>query len=104
MCSSLEELYEHVDQDQLPEDLGGAIAFDHREWIQQRAVSPPLPVVLVGTHRVSRVGFSDLRRRVPVEHKHYRHPLPKVCAQQFLHENGTQLCSYLVCRFVFGQG
>ena len=33
-----------------------------------------------------------------------RHPLPKVCVQQFLYENGTQLCSYLVCRFVLGQG
>ena len=39
MCSSLEELYEHVERDQLTEDLGGNIVFDHREWIQQRAVS-----------------------------------------------------------------
>ena len=37
MCSSVEELYEYVERDQLPEDLGGTIVFDHREWIQQRA-------------------------------------------------------------------
>ncbi len=28
----------------------------------------------------------------------------KVCVQQFLHENGPKFCSYLVWRFVFGQG
>ncbi len=30
--------------------------------------------------------------------------LPRVCVQQFLHENGPQLCLYLVCRFVLGWG
>ncbi len=49
--------------------------------------------------------FSDLRHgQVPVKHEHYRQPLSKVCLQQFLYENGTQLCSYLLCRFVFDQG
>ena len=43
MCSSLEELYEHVERDQLTEDLGGNIVFDHREWIQQRGVSKTFP-------------------------------------------------------------
>ncbi len=47
--------------------------------------------------------FGDLRR-YRSSAKHYRHPLSKVCQQQFLYENGTQLCSYLVCRFVFDQG
>ncbi len=28
----------------------------------------------------------------------------KFCLQHFLHENGAQLCLYLVCKFVFGQG
>ena len=42
--------------------------------------------------------------RALVELEHYRQPLSKVCLQQFLYENGTQLCSYLVCRFVFDQG
>ncbi len=42
--------------------------------------------------------------RALVELEHYRQPLSKVCLQQFLYENGTELCSYLVCRFVFDQG
>ncbi len=49
--------------------------------------------------------FSDLRHGwAPVEREHYRQSLSKVCLQQFLYENGTQLCSYLVCGFVFDQG
>ncbi len=47
--------------------------------------------------------FSDLRR-YRSSAKHYKQPLPKVCVQQFLYENSTQLCSYLVYRFVLGQG
>ena len=39
MCNSLEELHQHVDVDQLTEDLGGTIVYDHKEWIQHRAVS-----------------------------------------------------------------
>ncbi len=36
--------------------------------------------------------FSDLRHgRAPVEREHYRQPLSKVCLEQFLYENGTQL-------------
>ncbi len=58
-------------------------------------------------HSVSQKGkmvlFGDLRRRVLVEREHNSHPLPKVYVQQFLHENGAQLCSYLVCRFVHRQ-
>ncbi len=40
---------------------------------------------------------------VPVECKHNRYPLPKMCVQQFLYENGAQLCLYLVCRCVRSQ-
>ncbi len=56
-------------------------------------------------YRSAGILFSDLRHGwVLVEREHYRQPLSKVCLQQFLYENGTQLCSYLVCRFVFDQG
>ena len=52
-----------------------------------------------------KVLFSDLCHGwVLVECKHKRQPLSKAYVQQFLHKNGAQLCSYLVCRFVFGQG
>ncbi len=47
--------------------------------------------------------FSDLRR-YQSRTKHYRQPLPKVCVQQFLYENVTQLYPYLVYRFVLNQG
>ncbi len=56
-----------------------------------------------GNSTMLKMVFSDLRRPL-VEREHYRQPLSKVCQQQFLYENGTQLCSYLVCRFVFDQG
>ncbi len=35
--------------------------------------------------------------------KNYRHRQSKVCVQQFLHENGAQLYSYLVFGFLLGQ-
>lgn len=38
MCSSLEELHSHIDVSQLTSDLGGTIAYDHDDWIQQRTV------------------------------------------------------------------
>ncbi len=43
--------------------------------------------------------FADLCR-APVDVKHNRHPEHFSCVQHFLHENGVQFCSYLVCRFV----
>ena len=39
MCSSTDELYNHISRDQLTSDIGGKIDYDHKEWIQQRAVS-----------------------------------------------------------------
>lgn len=39
VCSSIEELHNHIDLSQLTSDLGGTIAYDHCDWIQQRTVS-----------------------------------------------------------------
>ena len=39
MFSSLDELQSHVGRDQLTEDLGGTLSYNHEEWIQHRAVS-----------------------------------------------------------------
>ncbi|XP_037089598.1 guanine nucleotide exchange factor DBS-like [Pollicipes pollicipes] len=36
ICSSLDELHAHVSPDQLTEDLGGTVPYDHEQWIQQR--------------------------------------------------------------------
>lgn len=36
VCSSIEELHNHIDISQLTSDLGGTIAYDHSDWIQQR--------------------------------------------------------------------
>ncbi len=51
--------------------------------------------VLISTRLCVNEALVICAGRVPVE-----------CAQQqqFLHENAAQLCSYLVCRFVLGQG
>jgi hypothetical protein len=38
MLNSAEDLNEYIDKDQLTVDLGGHLAYDHREWIQHRAV------------------------------------------------------------------
>ena len=39
MCSSIEDLHKHVPPDQLTQSLGGTLEFEHKEWIQHRAVS-----------------------------------------------------------------
>ena len=39
MFSSVEELHAHIDRDQLTEDVGGSLPYNHQEWIQHRAVS-----------------------------------------------------------------
>ena len=39
MFSSVEELHAHIDRDQLTEDVGGTLSYNHQEWIQHRAVS-----------------------------------------------------------------
>ncbi len=36
--------------------------------------------------------------------KHYGQPLPQMCVQHFLYENGAQFYLYLISRFVLGQG
>lgn len=38
MLNSVEELHDHVDRDQLTDDLGGSLVYNHHEWIQHRAV------------------------------------------------------------------
>ena len=59
----------------------------------------------VGDHVITFASVLVIRAsRVLVERKHCRHPLPKVCVQHFLCKNGAQLYSYLVCRFLLGQG
>lgn len=39
VCNNVEELHEHVDAKELTKDLDGCISYDHKEWIDQRAVS-----------------------------------------------------------------
>lgn len=39
VCSSVEELHEHIDKSQLALDMGGSLTYSHHEWIQQRIVS-----------------------------------------------------------------
>uniref|UniRef100_A0A182FIB3 CRAL-TRIO domain-containing protein n=1 Tax=Anopheles albimanus TaxID=7167 RepID=A0A182FIB3_ANOAL len=36
VCSTLEELYDHVCRSQLTVDMGGELVYSHHEWIQQR--------------------------------------------------------------------
>ncbi|XP_076323895.1 guanine nucleotide exchange factor DBS isoform X2 [Tachypleus tridentatus] len=36
VCSTVEELHEHIEPSQLTEDLGGSIPYSHDEWIEQR--------------------------------------------------------------------
>ncbi|XP_013399843.2 guanine nucleotide exchange factor DBS-like [Lingula anatina] len=50
MCNNVQELYSHIDRDQLTQDLGGLIAYDHAEWIQQRAA---IEKFSANTHHVS---------------------------------------------------
>ena len=47
--------------------------------------------------------FGDLRR-VPVKREAQKASSTKSCVLQFLHDYSTQLCSYLSCRLVGGQG
>ncbi|XP_014681378.1 PREDICTED: guanine nucleotide exchange factor DBS-like isoform X2 [Priapulus caudatus] len=37
MCTSIEELQDYVDRDQLTEDLGGYIIYNHNVWIEHRS-------------------------------------------------------------------
>lgn len=39
ICSSLDELFAHVERSQVTQDLGGELMYSHHEWIQQRIVS-----------------------------------------------------------------
>lgn len=39
ICTSINDLYEHIDKSQLTHDLGGDLIYSHHEWIQQRIVS-----------------------------------------------------------------
>jgi len=38
LLNNAEELRGHVDRSQLTADLGGVLQYDHRQWIQHRAV------------------------------------------------------------------
>ncbi|XP_022248440.1 guanine nucleotide exchange factor DBS-like isoform X2 [Limulus polyphemus] len=38
VCSTVDELHEHLDPSQLTQDLGGTISYSHDEWIEQRMV------------------------------------------------------------------
>lgn len=39
ICSSLDDLFAHVERSQVTTDLGGELMYSHHEWIQQRIVS-----------------------------------------------------------------
>lgn len=39
VCSSLDDLFAHVERSQVTQDLGGELMYSHHEWIQQRIVS-----------------------------------------------------------------
>lgn len=39
VCSCEAELHEHIDRDQLSEELGGTVPYCHQEWLDQRVVS-----------------------------------------------------------------
>lgn len=39
VCSSLDDLFAHVERSQVTVDLGGELMYSHHEWIQQRIVS-----------------------------------------------------------------
>lgn len=39
ICSSLDDLFAHVERSQVTPDLGGELMYSHHEWIQQRIVS-----------------------------------------------------------------
>ena len=48
MCNSYEDLHQHMDRDQLTDDLGGYISYNHSEWIEQRAVSTIIYLMIFG--------------------------------------------------------
>ena len=58
MCSSIEELNDYVAPDQLTEDLGGTISYNHHEWIQHRAVSTLTHLTLISNLLLG--GIEDL--------------------------------------------
>lgn len=39
ICSTLDDLFAHVERSQVTLDLGGELMYSHHEWIQQRIVS-----------------------------------------------------------------
>lgn len=39
ICSTLDDLFAHVERSQVTIDLGGELMYSHHEWIQQRIVS-----------------------------------------------------------------
>lgn len=39
ICSSLDDLFAHVERSQVTQDLDGTIMYSHHDWIQQRIVS-----------------------------------------------------------------
>ena len=39
MFETLPDLHTYIDPSQLTDDLGGSLQYDHKEWIQHRAVS-----------------------------------------------------------------
>lgn len=39
VCSSLDDLFAHIERSQVTPDLGGELMYSHHEWIQQRIVS-----------------------------------------------------------------
>lgn len=39
VCSTLDDLFAHVERSQVTQDLGGELMYSHHEWIQQRIVS-----------------------------------------------------------------
>lgn len=41
ICSTLDDLFAHVERSQVTLDLGGELMYSHHEWIQQRIVSVP---------------------------------------------------------------
>ncbi|KAL5288825.1 MCF2L family protein [Megaselia abdita] len=50
VCSSVEELHEHIDKSQLALDMGGSLTYSHHEWIQQRISLEKFSTL---THQVS---------------------------------------------------
>ena len=41
---SLTKLHKFVDLDQLPEELGGQLPYQHKQWVKNRLVCNPKPL------------------------------------------------------------